>query len=100
MEHPRLWSTAANGVTTKLLLESAAIAEFYSEHPVAKAILSKAYQMGIRFRHPDRFDYTPGRGIVARLTAKRSRSAIGCTSEMKESMAQMLYMERPMEPCL
>jgi Cd2+/Zn2+-exporting ATPase/Cu+-exporting ATPase len=49
------------------LLEAAAIAEFYSEHPVAKAILSKASQMGIRFRQPDRFDYTPGRGIVATI---------------------------------
>ena len=57
----------ANGVSTKFLLEAAAIAEFYSEHPIAKAILSKAYQMGIRFRHPDKFDYTPGRGIVATI---------------------------------
>jgi heavy metal translocating P-type ATPase len=57
----------ANGVSTRSLLEAAAIAEFYSEHPVAKAILSKASQMGIRFRQPDRFDYTPGRGIVATI---------------------------------
>ena len=57
----------ANGVSTEFLLEAAAIAECYSEHPVAKAILSKASQMGIRFRHPDRFDYTPGRGIVAEI---------------------------------
>jgi heavy metal translocating P-type ATPase len=57
----------ANGVSTKSLLEAAAIAEFYSEHPVAKAILTKASQMGIRFRHPDKFDYTPGRGIVAEI---------------------------------
>jgi Cd2+/Zn2+-exporting ATPase/Cu+-exporting ATPase len=57
----------ANDVRTKFLLEAAAIAEFYSEHPIAKAILRKAYQTGIRFRHPDRFDYTPGRGIVATI---------------------------------
>jgi P-type E1-E2 ATPase len=57
----------AAGVTTESLLKAAAIAESQSEHPVAKAVLSKASQMGIHFRHPDRFDYTPGRGIVAEI---------------------------------
>ena len=57
----------AAGVTTESLLKAAAIAESQSEHPVAKAILSKASQMGIPFRNPDRFDYTPGRGIVAEI---------------------------------
>jgi heavy metal translocating P-type ATPase len=57
----------ATGISTESLLEAAAIAEFQSEHPVAKAILSKASQMGIRVRHPNRFDYTPGRGIVAEI---------------------------------
>jgi len=49
------------------LLEAAAIAESRSEHPVAKAILSKAAQLGIAIRQPDQFDYTPGRGIVAAI---------------------------------
>src|ERR1700730_18301095 len=57
----------ANGVSEPFLLESAAIAESQSEHPVAKAIMGKASQMGIRVRHPDKFDYTPGRGIVAEI---------------------------------
>jgi heavy metal translocating P-type ATPase len=57
----------ANGVSESFLLESAAIAESQSEHPVAKAIMGKASQMGIRVRHPDKFDYTPGRGIVAEI---------------------------------
>src|SRR6202049_4262675 len=57
----------ANGVSAESLLEAAAIAESQSEHPVAKAILSKALLMGIRVRQPDRFDYTPGRGIVAEI---------------------------------
>ncbi len=57
----------ATGVTTESLLKAAAIAESQSEHPVAKAILSKASQMGIHFRNPDRFDYTPGRGIIAEI---------------------------------
>jgi heavy metal translocating P-type ATPase len=57
----------AAGVTTESLLKAAAIAESQSEHPVAKAILSKASQMNIHFRNPDRFDYTPGRGIIAEI---------------------------------
>ena len=61
----------ANGVNTESLLEAAAIAESQSEHPVAKAILSKASLMGIRVRQPDRFDYTPGRGIVAEIDGEQ-----------------------------
>jgi heavy metal translocating P-type ATPase len=57
----------AAGVTTESLLKAAAIAESQSEHPVAKAILTKASQMHIHFRNPDRFDYTPGRGIIAEI---------------------------------
>jgi len=55
----------ANGITARALLEVAAIAESPSEHPVARAILSKASQMQIRIRHPEQFEYTPGKGIVA-----------------------------------
>ena len=57
----------ANGVSPSSLLEAAAIAESQSEHPVARAILSKAAELGIRLRHPNRFDYRPGRGIVAEI---------------------------------
>ena len=56
-----------NGVSAESFLEAAAIAESQSEHPVAKAILSKALQMGIRVHQPDNFQYTPGRGIVAQI---------------------------------
>jgi len=55
----------ANGVSPSSLLEAAAIAESQSEHPVARAILTKATELGIHVQQPDRFDYTPGRGIVA-----------------------------------
>jgi len=57
----------ANGVSPSSLLEAAAIAESQSEHLVARAILSKAAELGIRLRHPNRFNYTPGRGIVAEI---------------------------------
>lgn len=57
----------ANGVSEASLLEAAAIAESPSEHPIAKAILSKTSQMNIRVRQPDKFDYTPGKGILAQI---------------------------------
>jgi heavy metal translocating P-type ATPase len=53
------------GVPVASLLEAAVTAESRSEHPVAKAILKKASSLGIVGEEPERFDYTPGRGIVA-----------------------------------
>jgi len=60
----------APGVSPADLVEAAAIAESPSEHPVAKAILSKAAQLRISVRQPARFEYTPGRGIVAEFNGE------------------------------
>ncbi len=57
----------ARGLSESIVLESAAIAEARSEHPLARAILRRAGEHGIAIVHPDSFDYTPGRGIVARI---------------------------------
>ena len=53
------------GVPVASLLLAAATAESRSEHPVAKAILKKASNLGICSEEPEKFDYTPGKGIVA-----------------------------------
>jgi len=55
----------ADGVPVASLLQAAVTAESRSEHPVAKAILKKAANLGISGEEPERFDYTPGKGIVA-----------------------------------
>ena len=55
----------AEGVPVASLLQAAVTAESRSEHPVAKAILKKASNMGISGEEPEKFDYTPGKGIVA-----------------------------------
>ena len=57
---------AASGTSATVLLRTAAIAESRSEHPIAKAILRKATQLGIAYEDPGTFEYTPGKGIVAR----------------------------------
>jgi Cd2+/Zn2+-exporting ATPase/Cu+-exporting ATPase len=53
-----------DGIAPRQLLDAAAIAEVPSEHPLAKAILAKARAEGIHPPDPDRFAYTPGKGIV------------------------------------
>ena len=53
----------ARDVPAALLLKTAAIAESRSEHPIAKAILRKAAQMGIQYEDPGQFEYTPAREL-------------------------------------
>jgi Cd2+/Zn2+-exporting ATPase/Cu+-exporting ATPase len=48
------------------VLEAAAIAERRSEHPLAAAIVRYADALGLAKLEPESFDYTPGRGVVAR----------------------------------
>jgi heavy metal translocating P-type ATPase len=55
----------AEGDSAKSLIRAAVIAESRSEHPVAKAILRKAGSMGISCEEPERFEYTPGKGVIA-----------------------------------
>jgi heavy metal translocating P-type ATPase len=54
----------AGGISAAQLLEAAAIAELPSEHPLGKAVLSRAKADGIKPPDPDHFSYTPGKGIV------------------------------------
>jgi Cd2+/Zn2+-exporting ATPase/Cu+-exporting ATPase len=54
----------ADGVTALQLLEAAAIAELPSEHPLGRAVLSRANAEGIKPPDPEHFSYTPGKGIV------------------------------------
>ena len=52
-------------IPAALLLKTAAMAESRSEHPVAKAILKKAIELGIAYEDANQFEYTPGKGISA-----------------------------------
>jgi heavy metal translocating P-type ATPase len=55
----------AGGVTERVVLEAAAIAERRSEHPLAAAIVRAAEAARLPPVEPETFEYTPGRGIVA-----------------------------------
>jgi heavy metal translocating P-type ATPase len=56
----------AAGVDPRALIEAAAIAERRSEHPLGKAILTRAGALGLSVVEVEQFDYAPGRGVVAR----------------------------------
>jgi heavy metal translocating P-type ATPase len=55
------------GVTSEELLDTAASAELRSEHPLGQAIVAHARARGRAAIEPDRFAYTPGRGILAEV---------------------------------
>jgi heavy metal translocating P-type ATPase len=55
----------AAGVNAEEVLHAASAAERPSEHPLGKAILKKASTLSLSVVEPERFDYTPGRGVLA-----------------------------------
>ena len=67
--------TLRPGLDSKTVLQMAAIAEAPSEHPLAKAILRKAAEMGLSIPGPERFEYSLGEGVRARWNG--SEIAVG-----------------------
>ena len=61
---------AVEGTTIEAVLDAAATAELRSEHPLGQAIVAYARAQGRSIPEPDRFDYTPGRGISASSAEK------------------------------
>jgi P-type E1-E2 ATPase len=68
---------SAEGVSAVKILDAAASAELRSEHPLGKSIVAYVSALGRSIREPERFDYTPGRGIRLLWTAQAFSSAIG-----------------------
>jgi heavy metal translocating P-type ATPase len=67
---PEVRSLIPVGGTDELaLLDAAASAELRSEHPLGKTIVAYATSLGRPVREPERFGYTPGRGIDAVVDA-------------------------------
>jgi len=53
----------SNGFSERQIIEAASIAERKSEHPLGKAILANAAELGVPAAEPDEFSYTPGKGV-------------------------------------
>jgi len=73
---------SAGGVSAETTLDAAASAEFRSEHPLGKAIVAYVRAQGRPIREPERFDYTPGRGISALVNG--ATVLVGNTALMQE----------------
>ena len=56
---------SVGGFSEAEVIEAASIAERKSEHPLAKAIVARATELGIPFVQAEQFTYTPGKGIIA-----------------------------------
>jgi heavy metal translocating P-type ATPase len=54
---------SANGFGDKQIIATASIAERKSEHPLAKAVMTRAAELGVPVMEPDEFSYAPGRGV-------------------------------------
>ncbi len=52
-------------VGEKELVRQAAIAEKFSEHPLARAVLRKAEELGVDVPDPSSFEAVPGHGVLA-----------------------------------
>ena len=58
------------GVAAEAVLDAAASAELRSEHPLGKTIVAHAQSVGRSLSEPERFGYTPGRGIDATIAGE------------------------------
>jgi len=59
------------GATEAELLEAAAAAESSSEHPIGHAIVGHARGRSVPVRSPDRFQYTPGLGVIVEVDGQQ-----------------------------
>jgi Cd2+/Zn2+-exporting ATPase len=59
-----------NGKSEAQVITLAALAEKFSEHPLAKAVLEKANRQGICTADPSSFEVLPGQGVVVSYQGK------------------------------
>jgi Cd2+/Zn2+-exporting ATPase/Cu+-exporting ATPase len=75
---------SSGGFAMQEIIAAASIAERRSEHPIAKAILARAGELGIAVVEPDRFSYTPGRGV--RVTYQCGEILVGSRAFLMDRM--------------
>lgn len=88
----------AEGTRPELLLQMAASAEQYSEHPLAAAIRERARREGLRLLPVKQHTITPGEGVLAEVDRRRvvigRRSFIAASGMAPEQQAAMKTVER------
>jgi Cd2+/Zn2+-exporting ATPase len=86
---------ALDGRSIEEIVELAAVAEKFSEHAIARAILEKAEDVGLNVEDPDDFEVLIGRGVVTKLGDKRI--AVGNIRLLKEDN---IVLEEPLKDYL
>ncbi len=84
---------AAPGLHPAAVLTAAAAVESGSEHPIARAIVRRAQEKGIRVPTIRDFESLPGSGAVA--TIKSTRVTVGRSDLFDEVPAELATLERP-----
>jgi Cu+-exporting ATPase len=72
----------APGFTQHVVIQIAASAERFSEHPLGRAILERAAAMNIRTHEAEEFSYTPGKGI--RCVVKGDETLVGTSAWLRQ----------------
>ena len=79
---------SSNGFAERQIIGTASIAERKSEHPLARAIVARASELGVPPVEPDEFSYTPGRGV--RVTYQYEEILVGSRAFLTERGVNVL----------
>ncbi|MEM4615773.1 MAG: heavy metal translocating P-type ATPase [Archaeoglobaceae archaeon] len=67
---PELVKVLSYGLSEEELLKLAVSAEKFSDHPIARAIMDKAKELGIEPLEPEEFTVFAGKGVLAKIDGK------------------------------
>ena len=92
-----VWPTpdGAASLDEKELLILAASAEQYSQHPIARAMVSEARDRGWPLSEPSKFSSQPGRGVTTTINGATVR--VGSAALLRESGIDLSDVEERME---
>jgi heavy metal translocating P-type ATPase len=79
---------SSNGFSERQIIGTASIAERKSEHPLARAIVARAAELGVPTVEPDEFSYTPGRGV--RVAYQHEEILVGSRAFLTERGVSIL----------
>jgi len=78
-----------DGHTEREILSAAAMAERFSEHPLARAVRRRASEWGLAADEPTGFTPVPGRGVVATDPVSGSVVTVGTADLLREGGAKL-----------
>jgi Cu+-exporting ATPase len=79
----------------KAVLEVAAVAEKWSEHPIGQAVVRKAESEGINLSEPESFEALPGFGVTGQVRGKKV--LIGNQALMRNNNVSVVRLESVIE---